>query len=325
MKKRWKGAIALLAAAVLGLTACGSSDSSFTDEAVLRIDGEDIMRSEYMVYLYTTTQSFVSAAGDDVWSMDFDGQTADELLEDRTILTLQSVKAAQAYAAENGIALTDEQKTEAQAASEQFIDTVSAEELAKMGVDAEQVEPLMEASYLFSLVYETIAAEVGVDEAGMEAYYEENREQIQADYTTLDLQTILLDDADTAQEVADRAKAGEDFRALFDEYDIDPAKETDGETGETTMYQSYLAANFGISEAPEAGDITGPIQVGERYFVLKTVSKTVPDADEVREIAENSYRSNIQTEYAENRMAEMVEAQQVEKIDGVWDTLEKFH
>ena len=35
--------------------------------------------------------------------------TADELLEERTISTLQSVIAAKAYAAENGIALTEEQ------------------------------------------------------------------------------------------------------------------------------------------------------------------------------------------------------------------------
>jgi len=83
---------------------------------VLKIDNHDITKYEYMVYLYTTTQSFVSAAGEDVWNLDFDGQTADELVEERTISTLQSVLAAEEYAAAHDIALTDDQKEEAAAA-----------------------------------------------------------------------------------------------------------------------------------------------------------------------------------------------------------------
>ena len=79
MKKKVRSLLCLLLIAALSLTACGSSTAEFTDEAVLKIDGQEIMKSEYMVYLYTTTQSFVAAAGEDVWNMDFDGQTADEL------------------------------------------------------------------------------------------------------------------------------------------------------------------------------------------------------------------------------------------------------
>ena len=107
MKSKIKGLLCLLLAA-FSLTAC--VDSSVEDVAVMKIDGQEIMKSEYMVYLYTTTKSFVSAAGEDVWSMDFDGQTADELVEERTINTIQSVIAAKEYAEANGIALTEEQK-----------------------------------------------------------------------------------------------------------------------------------------------------------------------------------------------------------------------
>ena len=114
MKKRRKGLLGLLLAGVLALTACGSGGTA--DTVVLKIDNHDITKYEYMVYLYTTTQSFVSAAGEDVWNLDFDGQTADELVEERTISTLQSVLAAEEYAAAHDIALTDDQKEEAAAA-----------------------------------------------------------------------------------------------------------------------------------------------------------------------------------------------------------------
>ena len=76
MKRKIMGLLCLLLT-VFSLTAC--VDSSVKDVAVLKIDGQEIMRSEYMVYLYTTTEGFVTMAGDDVWSMDFDGQTQLEL------------------------------------------------------------------------------------------------------------------------------------------------------------------------------------------------------------------------------------------------------
>ena len=319
MKKRMKGLIGLLLAAMMCLTACGSD---FTEEAVLKIDGQDIMKSEYMVYLYTTTQSFVAAAGEDVWSMDFDGQTADELVEERTISTLQSVIAAKEYAEANGIALTEEQKAEAKAAADQFVATVSAEDLEKMGVDAEKLVPLMEASYLYTLVHETIAAECEVDGADMEAYHQANKEQLKADYTTLNLQTILLDDAEKAAEAADRAKAGEDIAALFQEYDLNPEEENGGAM---SVPQSYLQASFGLTETLEVGDVAGPLQVGEGYFILKVLEKTVPADEDVKELAESTYRSEVQTSYTEARFNELMKDQTVEKIEGVWETLEKFH
>ena len=86
--------------AVMSFTACSSSTSNFVDEAVLKIDGQEIMKSEYMVHLYTASTELVSTAGEEAWNMDFDGQSADELLESHTINTLQNLIAAKKYADE---------------------------------------------------------------------------------------------------------------------------------------------------------------------------------------------------------------------------------
>lgn len=322
MKRKMKSLIGLLLAGMFCLTGCGSSASAFTDEAVMKVNGQEIMKSEYMVYLYTTTKSFVSAAGEDVWSMDFDGKTADEMVEERTISTIQSVIAAKEYAAANGIALTEEQKEAAKAAADYFIAGVSEADMAKMGIDAAKLQPLMEDSYLYTLVHQEIAAECEVDAADMEAYYQANKDQLKTDYTSLKLQTILLDDAKKAEEVADRAKGGEDFITLFEEYDVDPAAENGGEM---TVFQSELQITFGLTDEMEAGDVAGPLQIGEGYFVLKALEKTVPSADEVKELAESNYQTEVQTSYTEARFADLMKGQTVEKIEGVWKTLEKFH
>lgn len=322
MKKKMKSLLGILLAGMLCLTACGSGASEFTDEAVLKIDGQEIMKSEYMVYLYTTTKSFISAAGEDVWNMDFDGHTADELVEERTISTIQSVIAAKEYAAANGIALTEEEKAAAKAAAEQFIAGVSQEDLAKMGVDVETLQPMMEDSYLYTLVHQSIAEECDVDAADMDAYYQANKDQMKKDYTSLKLQTILLDDGDQAEEAAKRAKDGEDFVALFDEYDVDPSAENGGEM---TVFQNYLQTSFGLTDELETGDVAGPLKIGEGYFILKAVEKTVPTEAEVKELAESSYRTEQQTSYTEARFTELTKDQTVEKIESAWKTLEKFH
>ena len=142
------------------------------------------------------------------------------------------------------------------------------------------------------------------------------------DYTSLKLQTILLDDAAKAEEAAKRAKAGEDFVKLFDEYDVDPSAENGGEM---TVPQNYLQSSFGLTDELEAGDVAGPLQIGEGYFVLKALEKTVPTEAEVKELAESNYRTELQTSYTEARFAELTKGQTVEKIEGIWETLEKFH
>ena len=319
MKRKIMGLLCLLLT-VFSLTAC--VDSSVKDVAVMKIDGQEIMKSEYMVYLYTTTKSFVSAAGEDVWSMDFDGQTADELVEERTINTIQSVIAAKEYAEANGIALTEEQKAAAAEAAEQFMQGVSAEDLKKMNLDVKKLQPMMEDSYLYTLVHQEIAAECDVDAADMEAYYQENKAQLKKDYTSLKLQTILLDDGEKAAKAAERAKNGEDFLSLFEEYDIDTAAENGGEM---TVFQNYLENSFGLTDEMEAGDVAGPLQIGEGWFILKTVEKTVPTDEEVKELAEGEYSMEVQTSYTEFRFAEMTKDQVVEKIKGAWETLGKFH
>ena len=322
MKKKMKSLLGILLAGMLCLTACGGGTTAFTDEAVLKIDDQEIMKSEYMVYLYTTTKSFISAAGEDVWTMDFDGQTADELVEERTISTIQSVIAAKEYAAANGIALTEEEKAAAKAAAEQFIGGVSEEDLAKMGVTVETLQPMMEDSYLYTLVHQSIAEECEVDAADMDVYYQANKEQMKKDYTSLKLQTILLYDGEKAAEAAKRAKAGEDFLALFEEYDIDSSAENGGEM---TVYQNYLQASFGLTEELEKGEVAGPLQLGEGWFILKAAEKNVPSDADVRELAESQYRNEVHSAYTEARFSDMTKMQKVEKMEEIWGGLEKFH
>eukprot|EP00831_Metopus_contortus_P064283 TRINITY_DN57557_c0_g1_i1.p1 TRINITY_DN57557_c0_g1~~TRINITY_DN57557_c0_g1_i1.p1 ORF type:complete len:644 (-),score=111.96 TRINITY_DN57557_c0_g1_i1:117-1940(-) len=334
IKMKKKGLLCLLIAGAMALCACGSdnasnsdnaSGSDFSDEAVMKIDGREIMKSEYMVYLYTTTKSFTSVGGDDIWTTDFDGQTADELVEERTVKTLQTVIAAKKYAEENNIALTDDQKTEVTTASEQFASSVPAEDIAKMGIDAKSLAPFMEGSYIYSLVYQALVSECEVDEAEKANYYEENKDQIKEELITVDMDTIVLDNLDKANEVAEKAKNGEDFQSLFQEYDVDENAKQQEDGSKMTVYKTQLLSSFGLTEIPEVGVITGPIDMDGTYFVLRVSNITTPDESEVKVAAEKTFTTQKQTEYSDARFEEMIASQSVEYMDEAYKNLEKFH
>lgn len=172
MKKIQRRFLFFILAGILLLSGCSRASS---DEVIAKIDGREVMKSEYMVYLYTTTQSFVSTAGDDVWSMNFDGQTGDELVQERAFSTLQSVIAAEDYAQKNGVELTDTQKQEVQASVDEFLAGITPEDLEKIGITEKQLYDLMESSYLYSLVYESLAKECAVDDVEVQSDYADER------------------------------------------------------------------------------------------------------------------------------------------------------
>lgn len=322
MKKK-KGMFLLsLLISVLLFAACGSG---FSDEVIAKIDDQEIMKSEYMVYLYTTTQSFVSTAGNDVWEMDFDGQTGEELVRERALSTMQSVIAAEKYAAENDISLTEEQIQEAHTAADEFWDKLTDEDREKMGIEEKSLYSLMEESYLYSVVSELLAAECSVSEEETQSYYEENKEEIQDAYTLYTVDSIMVDSQETADLVADKAQSGEDFSELFAAYDIDETAKESEEGGQMTLYKSYMNNTFGIEEDLGLGQITNPLEVSGSYFILKVEDISVPTEADVRTLAEETYRSQVQQQYVEARMEEMTKNQTVEKVAEVWDSIESFH
>jgi len=328
MKKR--GLLCLLSSMIMLMSAaCGTTDSAgqagtTADETVImRIDDREILKSEYMVYLYTTTMNFISVGGEDIFETDIDGQDAYELLEEQTINTLRMLIATARYAKENGIELSDAVKEEAVTMAESFISQVSAEELAKMDITLEELVPYMEESYLFSMVYQQLASECVVDTEAMQAYYKENEETLYLESTYAEMDSIVVEDEALAKEITARARSGEDFLELFMEYDMDENAKMTEDGGYMMLYGAQYASAFG-DEFPAEGTITDPIFVDDVYFIFKMNSVVVPTEDELISVSNYKFTSEKQTEYSEARIDELVKAQKVERYDDVFATVEHF-
>lgn len=316
---------AILMGCLLMLGLCSGCGARAEDAVIARIDEREVMKSEYMVYLYTTTQSFVGTAGSDVWDLDFDGMTADELMQERAFHTIQSVVAAEQYAEENHITLTDEDKKQVHDAAEDFLMQISDDDFAKMGISEKQLDTLMESSYLYTVVYDKLAAECEVNPKEMALYCKEHAEDVRKAHIQVTMNTIMVEDPQTANLVAQKAQAGEDFAALFAQYDTDKTAQNDPNSGEMTLYQQYLYTTFGITEPLTVGQVTDPIEVNGQYFILKIKDIQPPTQQQVQQQAEEEYRQMVQMEYVDTRLSKMMEAQKVEKVLEVWENLDNFH
>ena len=159
------------------------------------------------------------------------------MLESHTINTLQNLIAAKKYADENGITLTDEEKETTKTTAEQFLADTDKKDLQKMGIDEEQLITIMEDSSLYSKVYETIYNECTVTDDEVDQFFEKNKAGLMEEFQLLQVNSIVVDDLETAETVLEKAKAGEDFATLFDTYDVVENVEGGGENGEMTVYR----------------------------------------------------------------------------------------
>ena len=325
MKSKAVRLIILALATLLILTSCAGSSASVPDEIVLKIDGQEITRSEYMYSLYNASTNLVSSFGEAVWDMDFDGRTADALAEEQAVYALQNLVLAKKYAAENNVTLSDAEKEEAKLYSEQFINVVPKEDWKKMGLTKEKLTVLVETSYLYSAVYEAIFEELVIDDAEIASFFEKNKADLMDEFQLLKVNSIVVDDIDTAKKVLEKARAGENFSALFNDYDVVGNVAGEGADGEMTVYRYYLESEFGLSESAKKGDIEGPFNMGSTYFILKIAEEMAPDEAEVKKMSEEAYRTNMKAFLMDQKMTELVAGQTVEKIDSVLATLEKFH
>ncbi len=324
--KKAKWLTAVLAAAVMALSGCsGETQSQFEDEVVATIDGTDVMKSEFMVYLYSVTQSLEYAGGEEVWSMDIDGMSADEVAKEQALTTLQSVIATRNYAAENQLELTEEQKEQAELAGENIFDSLTEDEKAKLGTDAKGMGAVYEDSYLYALAFDHLASQFEPVEADAEAYYQENMETLREDYTEYTLASIMMPDEETANEAYERYQAGEDFDALFEEYEMDEAEKESEDKGRRVLTAASMEGYLDDVLSMQVGDVTEPMQSAEGYFIFRVEQIHVPDDGELKIAAAAEYMDEQKNIYAQQKIQEMIDAQEVEIVQEVWDNLEKLH
>lgn len=178
--------------------------------------------------------------------------------------------------------------------------------LKKNGVTIEDFDQylnnfLMDSQYVQGL-QEKIVKDVKVSEKEIKKYYEENKKQY--DQSTVSAKHILADAGHKklAEEIAKKAKNGEDFDALMKEY---KGKEGISEAAELPefaygeMVPEFSEAAFAL----EPGKVSGVVQSSYGFHVIKVEDKNkkpVQSFDKVKDSIQQQLLSNAQNKEFQN-------------------------
>lgn len=266
MKRKNFIAAALSLCLVFGLIGCGQAEP----KALVTVNGVAITESDldqYMPFFMSmmggtmeyATDAFREQALEDLVTMEVLKQYYEDQKDEVLPATLE--EDFKQY----------ESQIEGDESSKQFLteNKISKEFLKKFYTDQNYM------IYFFTGLQEEVLAKE--DEA--KKIYEDNKE----DYFEIKASHVLvpLTGSALAGEVLKKAKAGEDFAKLSDEYSIDEtAKQSGGDLGyfrDGDMVQAFWDAAFSM----KVGEIKGPVETEYGYHIIKVEDKRYAPFEEL--------------------------------------------
>lgn len=314
--KAWKIGLLGVLLFIFFMTGCQGTSR----EVVLTLNHREVTKPEFMLYLYEVTQDFKLIGGDDIWETDFDGQSAEDLVKERTLSTIQNVILTIQQAQKYGVTLTEEDKKIAKEEADREWETMTEENHEKIRISKEMLYGVMEDTQLYKKVYQEVTKDYELSEADFKAYLEEHRKTYEDAFTQYVLGSILVKDEATAKQVVQKARAGEDFQNLFQQYEIDGGKKNLG--GEMETYKASVESIFGIEFDLEVGEVSEPLKKEEGYFILKVKDKNVPEGKQLEAIARTDYENGMKKQIFNTEFERWLENAKIERNEEVWNQVE---
>ena len=252
------------------------------DSAVIKVGGREFDEDTYLAAVAYADMSLSSQAGTsyaEALDEDFDGKKGIDILREQAEDLLKQMEASRKVAKDSGIKLSDEDKERLEDQKKADAENmggrkVFVEDLDAQGLNENFYDYMMESSLLYSKFSQSfdISAEDVIAFAEQGGYVRVKHVLIQATEGSADFaakQTL-------ANEVAAKAKAGEDFDSLIATYGEDPGMESykhgyiidqNGYTvdGQSPMMQEFTSASIALA----VGGVSAPVQTSHGFHIIK--------------------------------------------------------
>lgn len=173
---------------------------------------------------------------------------------------------------------------------------------------------LFKEDLLKQFAMQEIMSSVKVEEEELKEYFESHKEQY--NNKSMTASHILVDSEEKANEVLEKANAGEDFAGLAKEYSSCPSKEQGGALG--TFGPGKMVPEFDqAAQTAPIGEVTGPVQTQFGYHVILVHDRKDEPADFERSKGdiEQKYTLLKQQEAYLQKMHELREEYDVKMMD----------
>lgn len=331
MMRLGKRAAAVMAAGVLAaVSVTGCSGSIDTDAVVATVGDEEITlgvanfyarltQGEYETYY----ASMMGMTAEDMWAQEYDEDTTfEEQIKDSVMESLEDMYVLSQHAADYDIALTEEEESAISDAAEQFeADNTDAAKEAVSGYkkDIEKVLELVTIqNKMDSAMKEGVDEEVSDEEAA-----QKSMQYVLFSYTTTDdsgNSTELTDEEKeelktTAQSLADRTAAGEEFATVAEELGAEAQTATfDSES--TSPNEDLIAAADALQNE---GDVTELVETDSGIYVAELTSLFDREATDAEK--ESIVEQRRQDQF-DSLLEEWKDAIEIEVNDRVWNKVD---
>ena len=331
MMRLGKRAAAVTAAGVLAaVSVTGCSGSIDTDAVVATVGDEEITlgvanfyarltQGEYETYY----ASMMGMTAEDMWAQEYDEDTTfEEQIKDSVMESLEDMYVLSQHAADYDIALTEEEESAISDAAEQFeADNTDAAKEAVSGYkkDIEKVLELVTIqNKMDSAMKEGVDEEVSDEEAA-----QKSMQYVLFSYTTTDdsgNSTELTDEEKeelktTAQSLADRTTAGEEFATVAEELGAEAQTATfDSES--TSPNEDLIAAADALQNE---GDVTELVETDSGIYVAELTSLLGREATDAEK--ESIVEQRRQDQF-DSLLEEWKDAIEIEVNDRVWNKVD---
>lgn len=344
MKKMMKRIISCAAAVAVSaalLVGCGSTtQTSDISNPALTMGNTAISMDEANFYTYIMKSQYESYYGTEIWDMEVEeGVTFGDSMKEMVNDTLVQMLILNSKADDYKVSLTDDDNTAIDAYIENFKTNVGEEVMTEEGITEEVIRSVVGKSYIASHVYDAMMAEEEVelsDEEKEEAVCVKVQHILisTTDTTTTDADGNKVDMTEDevtaykeqqkllAENVLAKAKDGEDFQALSEEYTAENAgfEFSFDKTGfDPVNYVYMVEAFYTASWALGEGEISDLVESDYGYHIIKCVSLNDEEATQAnidlakQELQASSLDEKIikLTEEADYKVSEAWEAYKI--------------
>ena len=312
------------------LAGCGNKGtagaSAASSDAAVTMDQGSISMGEARLYAYVMRNQYEAYYGSSIWDMEVEeGVTLGDSMKDVVTDQLVQMIILSSQAEDYGVSLNDEDNQAVEEYLENFKTNIGEDVMEKEGFTEDNIRSVVQKS--------TLAGKVS--QAMFDAEEVELTDEEKADATCIKVQHILISTIDTtkkddegnnvdmtdeekevylaeqkekAEEALARAKNGEDFQALADEYSSENAgfefsfdKNGYDPVNMSSMVEPFYTAAWQLGE----GEISDLVESQYGYHIIKCVSLNDEEATQASiTTAENNKKSTSLDEKVKQQVDE---------------------
>ncbi|MDE6625549.1 MAG: peptidyl-prolyl cis-trans isomerase [Lachnospiraceae bacterium] len=173
-------AAVLVMICVLALCGCGKKENEAAAKVVYEYGECTVTYGEYYIYAKTIAEDYQKSYGSGIWSLELTTDEGQSSVRDVTIrdiiADINRVKVLIAQAEDLKVALSDNEKAEAENTASTFYNGLTEKDIRETEVTKELVEQVIEENMLAEKVYKQIIAdydfEISEEEARMSTFYD---------------------------------------------------------------------------------------------------------------------------------------------------------